>query len=244
MTGKLLAAALLPLTVAAADIYMAGDSTMATYPAARAPLTGWGQALQTFCKPGVRVYNFARSGESSKSFLNNAKMWPALIAAVKPGDFVIIQFGHNDAHKGEKNAYRHTEPDGEFQDNLKRMISEVRAKKATPVLMTQTAICRFRDGKQFNRPVEKGYIAATRKVASKTGVEFIDFNAWHAAKLNALGQEEGLKLYLNLAPGESPNFPKGRKDDCHFRDTGAQFCAAGMVECAKRQKLSVAELFR
>ena len=236
-------AAMLTLTASAADIHMAGDSTMATYPASRAPLTGWGQVLQEFCRSGVRVRNFAKSGASSKSFLNNEKMWPNLMKHVRPGDFVIIQFGHNDAHTGEKNAYRHTEPDGEFRENLKRMISEVRAKKGVPVLMTQTAICRFRDGRQYNTAVEEGYIAATRKVAKETGTDLVDLNAWSAAKLTGLGKEKSLKLYLNLAKGESPNYPDGRVDDCHFQTRGARFYAAGMIECAKKQRLPLSELF-
>lgn len=233
----------LPMLLGAADLYLAGDSTMCDYAEKRAPLTGWGTALKSLVKPGVNVTNLAMGGRSSKSFLTE-KRWDKILDSAKPGDFVIIQFGHNDAHKGAKNAYRHTEPDGEFQENLKRMISEVRAKKGVPVLMTQTAICRFRDGKQYNTPTEEGYIAATRKVAKATGTDLVDLNAWSAAKLTGLGQEKSLKLYLNLAKGESPNYPDGKVDDCHFHTRGARFYAAGMVECAKKKNLKLAKLFR
>ena len=112
LTGMLI----LPLM--AVDIYMAGDSTMADYPPEHAPQTGWGQALKLYAKDGVKVHNLARGGRSSKSFRNEGR-WATLLNQVSPGDFVFIQFAHNDAHQGEKNAYRHSDPETEYPENLR-----------------------------------------------------------------------------------------------------------------------------
>ena len=85
----------LPLLAAAADLFLAGDSTMCDYdPAVRAPQMGWGTALASLVKPGVKVSNLAVGGKSSKSFLTE-KRWDRILSSAKPGDFVIIQFGHN-----------------------------------------------------------------------------------------------------------------------------------------------------
>ena len=133
MLSVLAGALLLPLT--AVDIYLAGDSTMADYPAEHAPQTGWGQALKLYAKPGVKVHNFARGGRSSKSFRSEGR-WATLLNQVSPGDYVFIQFAHNDAHQGEKNAYRHSDPETEYPENLRQYIRDVRAKKATPIICT------------------------------------------------------------------------------------------------------------
>jgi lysophospholipase L1-like esterase len=226
----------LPCPLAGADIFLAGDSTMASYPESRRPLTGWGMKLPELCKKGVRVYNFARNGASSQSFRDS--FWQELISQVKPGDYVLIQFGHNDGFKKD------TDPDTTFQDNLHFFIRAVRSKKAVPVLLTQTVICRFRDGKAFNKDVELPFIYATRKVAAEANVELIDHNWWALKKITALGRERAAKMYMNLEKGKYPAYPAGRVDNAHFQESGALFFASGVVEIAKSQNISVAKLFR
>ena len=232
----------LPLLAAAADLYLAGDSTMCDYdPAKRAPQMGWGTALAALVKPGVKVANLAVGGKSSKSFLTE-KRWDRVLNSAKPGDFVIIQFGHNDAHRGAKNLYRRTLPEDTFRLYLKIYIAEARANKLIPVLCTKTAICRFKDGKiQDNGP---DYIAAVRQTAQETGCGFVDLNAFAHERLAAMGPAQAEKLYMCLGKGEYPLFPNGMNDRCHLRDAGAEFYAKGFVELARKQKLPVAELVR
>ena len=79
----------------AQTIFIAGDSTAATYSAKQTPMTGWGQVLQEFTKPGIKVQNRATCGRSTKSF-RDEKRWERILRDLKPGDFVMIQFGHND----------------------------------------------------------------------------------------------------------------------------------------------------
>ena len=234
----------LPLLLGAADLYLAGDSTMCDYAEKFAPMQGWGTALKSLVKPDVNVINLARGGRSSKSFLAEKGRWDKILADGKPGDFVIIQFGHNDAHKGEKNRYRFTNPDDTYRYYLKIYIAEARAKGMIPVLCTQTALCRFRpDGSVLDRePAE--YIVACREVAKETGCDFVDLNAYAREQLAAMGQQKAIKLYMTLAEGEFPNYPQGRRDRCHLRAEGAEFYAKGFVELARKQKLPIAEIFK
>lgn len=229
-----------PLMMSAADIYMIGDSTMQGYHQNRYPLTGWGAKLQDFCKKRVRVHNFGRSGSSSKSYYNG-KYWKIVLKNIKPGDFVIIQFGHNDSLRKEE---KYTDPDSTFQEYLKKYISEAREKKAIPVLMTQTMICRFKDGKVSNNAVEQRYIDASRKVAGEMNVELIDHNKWASEKLAAFGQEKAQTFYMYLKKGEYPAYPDGRSDNCHLHERGAVFYAGGAAEIAKKENLKIAKLFK
>ena len=232
----------LPLLLGAADLYLAGDSTMCDYsPEKYAPMTGWGTALKSLVKPGVNVTNLAMGGRSSKSFLTERR-WDKILSSAKPGDFVIIQFGHNDAHKGEKNRYRITDAKDTFRYYLKIYIAEARAKGLIPVLCPQTVLCRFLPDGSVK---ESGaYVVACREVAKETGCDFVDLNAYAREKLAAMGEEKALLLYMTLAEGECPNYPNGRKDVCHLRVEGAEFYAKGFVELAKKQKLPIAEIFK
>ena len=101
-------------------IHLVGDSTMASYPSTR-PVHGWGQALPQFFQPTLAIRNHAESGRSSKSFLDSGR-WEKVLAALRPGDFVIIQFGHNDAKS--QDVARYTEPRGSYRENLVRFVRE------------------------------------------------------------------------------------------------------------------------
>lgn len=234
----------LPLALAGADIFLVGDSTMAANEKSY-PLWGWGMAVQELCKDGVTVKNCAVGGRSSKSFITE-KRWEKVLAEGKKGDFVLIQFGHNDAHKGEKNLYRRTDPATTYQLYLKIYIAEARARGMIPVLCTQTMTCRFdKSGKAFNPPATNAkYVEACRKVAEETKCDLLDLNLYAMEKMNSLGPEESKKFHMYLKKGESPNFPEGRKDSCHLRVEGAKFYAQAAVELAKKQKLKLAKLFK
>ena len=235
-------AGVLTLPLLAVDVYLAGDSTMADYPAAHAPQTGWGQALKLYAKPGVKVHNFARGGRSSKSFRSEGR-WATLLNQVAPGDYVFIQFAHNDAHSGEKNAYRHSDPETEYPENLRRYIRDVKAKKANPVICTPIVWMSFRNGKINQSEYFAKYSKSARKVAAEEKADLIDLNEWSQNELTRLGGEVAKGYYMWLKPGQYPNFPKGREDSCHLQEAGAHFYAKGMIFLAKAQKLKVAGLF-
>lgn len=235
----------LPVILSAADIYMAGDSTMAHYAGKYPPLTGWGMEMQKLCKEGVAVHNRAVGGRSSKSFITE-KLWEKIMNDAKKGDFVIIQFGHNDAARGDKNLYRSTYPENTYRHYLRIYIDEARSKGLIPILCTQTLLCDFgRDGKLAkNRPMNEKYVAACREIAKETGCFFIDINACAAERLAKLTQAEAESYYMVVKKGEYPNYPDGKNDRCHLHKRGAEFYAKMFVEEAKKQQLPIAELFK
>src|SRR3954463_894378 len=120
---------------AAPLVYLAGDSTMATKPL-DLPERGWGMALHGLMKDPAMIQNHAVNGRSTRSFIEEGR-WARLVAALQPGDFVLIQFGHND--EKVENPKVGTDPKTTFRDNLRRFIRETRAKQATPILATPVA---------------------------------------------------------------------------------------------------------
>ena len=170
------------------------------------------------------------------------KRWERIRKEAKKGDYVIIQFGHNDAARGEKNLYRATDPQTTFKLYLRLYIAEARARGMIPILCTQTALCIFKNGKAVNK--RNTYINACLEIAAETKCDLIDLNAYAIQKMTAMGKKESSKLHMIFAPGENPKFPKGRNDVCHLTGAGAKFYAEALVELAKKQNLKIAELFK
>jgi pectinesterase len=199
-------------------VFLAGDSTMATQPVVPAnPGRGWGQMLPPYFLDHVRVVNHASSGQSSKSFRDKG-LWKRLLDGVKPGDFVIIQFGHNDS-KPDKG--RHTEPFGSFSDNLKRFVQEVRARKATPILATPIVRNVFNADRKTLRDTHGDYVVACRKVAKEQKVPLLDLTKKTGELLVKLGPERSKLLFNNVLPGEFTKYPDGLKDGTHLNCAGA-----------------------
>lgn len=139
VSGLLLCASFVT-SAAPLRVFIAGDSTSATYPEWRRPMTGWGQVLGTFFDENVEVVNRAVNGRSTKSYIDEGRL-DALAAELRRGDVLLVQFGHND-EKLEDPA-RYTDPRVEFRDNLRRMLAVARAAGAEPVLVTPVARRRF-----------------------------------------------------------------------------------------------------
>ena len=233
----LILASTLLLPLMAVDIYLAGDSTMADYPAKNAPMTGWGQVLRRYAGDGVKVHNLACPGKSTRSFRNEGR-WTGLLNQVSPGDYVFIQFGHNDANP--KNPVK---SDSEYRDILRGFIRDVKAKKATPVVCTSIVWMSYRNGKISQSEYFGKYSEAARKVAAEEKADLIDLNEWSKNELTKVGAEKAKDYYMILEAGKYPFFPKGARDTCHLQENGAHFYAKGMISLAKAQKLKVAELF-
>lgn len=219
-------------------IYLAGDSTMAEKQPDKRPETGWGEALQKhFPIKKVRIENHAQNGRSTKSFIAEGR-WQVIVDKLKRGDYVFIQFGHNDESKDKGDRYT---PPAEFRQNLIRFITEVRAKKAIPVLLTPVMRRRFdNDGKFFDTHGE--YPDLVRAVATEQKVALIDMHRKSEKVITQYGVEGSRKLFLQLKPGENPNYPKGVEDNTHFSPLGAGIMAGLAVEGIREQKLGVAKL--
>ena len=228
-------------SLAAADIYMAGDSTMQTYRGNYAPQQGWGQRMQELVKDGVKVNNRSIGGRSTKNFKAEGR-WANLIREVKKGDFVIIQFGHNDGTKDKPERY--TDPKTEYKDNMRGFVEDVRKAGGIPVIATSIPFGIYlENGSLKPAGFLNPYLQSARDVAAETKCDLVDLYAYADRELNAAGEKKGTQLYLVLNPGEYPNFPEGKSDRCHICFRGALFYAKAFVLIAKQNKLPIAELF-
>ena len=218
-------------------VFVAGDSTAAEKRADRRPETGWAESLQSYFDPDdVRVVNLARNGRSTRTFIEEGR-WASLLEEVRPGDFVLIQFGHND--QSESKPDRYTPPDG-FQANLRRFVQDVRALEATPVLMTPVVRRRFDEGGQFY-DVHGVYPDLARAVAEETGTPLVDMHRASEAVLQEVGEEGSKALFMLLAPGEHPNYPGGLDDNTHFSPRGAAVVARLAADGLRDAGLPLAE---
>lgn len=218
-------------------IYLAGDSTMAQKLPEKRPETGWGEALQKFFKEDkVRIENHAQNGRSTRTFITE-KRWQAIIDRLKKGDYVFIQFGHNDESREKVDRYT---PPEDYRRNLMKFLNEVREKKAIPVLLTPVMRRRFDDkGNFFDTHGE--YPDIVRTVAAENKVVLIDMHRQSEKVIKRYGVEASKKLFLQLAPGENPNYPKGIEDSTHFSPLGAGVMAGLVVDAIREQKLALAK---
>ena len=201
-------------------IFLAGDSTIAIKDIKVYPETGWGMPFVYFWDSSVTVVNRARNGRSTKTFLSEG-LWKSIMDETTEGDFIIIQFGHNDAAVDKKERY--ATPDT-FKMNLTRFIQETREKKATPILLTPVSRRKFdKDGKAVE--THKEYAALTKEVAIEQNALFIDLDEKSRALYQQFGEEKSKLLFLQLQAGEHPNYPDGRNDNTHFSELGARLIA-------------------
>lgn len=197
-------------------LFIAGDSTAASYPQLRLPMAGWGQMIGRYFTDSVKVVNEARNGRSSKSFIDEGYL-NRIVDVIQEGDYLLIQFGHNDQ---KQESERRTEPFGTYQMYLKKYIDAARSAGATPVLITPVQR-RHYDNKGNYVPSHGDYPEAVRQLARQEGVACIDLCALSEEKLVLLGPDGSKSLFVWLQPGEHPNYPNGSEDDTHFNERGA-----------------------
>jgi acetyl esterase/lipase/lysophospholipase L1-like esterase len=199
-------------------VYLIGDSTMCDYEANRAPLTGWGMPFKNFFDSTVIIDNRAKGGRSTRTFLSENR-WQPIADSLQEGDYVFMQFGHNDEAKEEKYRDRYT-PVPEYKANLVKFITETRAKRGFPVLVTPVSRMRFVNG--IAQETHADYTAACYEVSKQYHVPLIDLD-WKSRDLfNLLGEQSTKQLFMQLAPGENPSYPEGQKDNTHFNEYGAR----------------------
>lgn len=217
-------------------VWLIGDSTMANKEVKAFPETGWGMPFTYFFDSTVIVDNRAKNGRSTKSFIEET-LWQPVVDNLKEGDYVLIQFGHNDEVK-EKTG-RYTTP-GEFRANLFRYISETKAKKANPVLITPVARRKFNvAGKIVETHLE--YSEIVRSLAKEKNIPLIDLDRKSQELLQQFGPETSKWLFNHLDPNEHPNYPQGRSDDTHFSELGARKVAEIVLVEIKNLQLELAE---
>ncbi len=242
-------AALLLLTAATPDktttIFVIGDSTAAQKDLSKGKLErGWGMALQAYFDDNIIVDNHAVNGRSSLSFINEGR-WDKVLEKMKPGDYVIIQFGHND-EKAPKD--RHTDPGSTFDYNLAKYVRETREHGGIPVLMNcvvrrnflvkapevaDDELLRnttFKDGVKMVEgdsliDTHGLYRVAPRDVARRMNCLFVDANQITHDLEQSLGREGSKKLHMWYLPDTEPTEPKGKQDNTHYNIYGAHVVA-------------------
>ena len=224
-------------------IFIIGDSTAAKKDLSKgSPERGWGMALQCyFDEAFIRVDNHAVNGRSSKSFIGEGR-WKQVLDKLQPGDYVVIQFGHNDEKPGET---RHTDPGSTFDYTLAKYVRETREKGGIPVLMNPVVRRNFAKKQVSSAGVDESlrnttfkdganvqegdslvdthglYAVAPRDVAQRMNCLFVDANKITHDLEQSLGVEKSKKLHMWYKPGEHPALPKGRQDNTHYNIYGA-----------------------
>jgi len=201
-------------------IFLAGDSTMSIKAEKNFPETGWGMPFIHFWNENLMVVNKAKNGRSTKTFLSEG-LWKQIMDEATAGDYVFIQFGHNDEVKSKVNSY--TTPE-EFTSNLRKYIGDAREKKMIPVLMTPVARRKF-DAAGKIEQTHQEYSALVLKVAAEEKLLFIDLDAQSMQLYQQFGVENSKLLFCQLKPGEHPNYPDGKDDNTHFNELGARLIA-------------------
>ena len=200
-------------------IFLAGDSTIAIKETKAYPETGWGMPFVQFWDSTVRVVNKAKNGRSTKSFMQEG-LWKSITDEATEGDYVLIQFGHNDEVPTKKTYTT----EKEFEINLVQYVQDSRKKKAIPVLLTPVARRKF-DSTGHIVGTHDVYAQIVRDVAKKENVPLIDLDKKGQQLYQKLGVEASKLLFNYLEPGEHPNYPDGKKDDTHFSELGARLIA-------------------
>ena len=233
------------------QLYMAGDSIMTEYKSDMFPQYGWGQALKVFMKDPSALHNFARSGWSARRFRESGRWEKNIASQLKPGDWVIVSFGHNDMNKKRnkppKNDYSTID---EYKAFLKGFAADAKEKGANIAFATSIAHSSGFGEKDGVMSVDGGatglgpYVAAMHEVAAELDAPLLDLNRYAAENLPKMGLEKAKALYMTIKPGEYANYPDGKNDPAHIRDAGAFFYAKGAVEMACAKNLTLAAMFK
>jgi lysophospholipase L1-like esterase len=203
-------------------LFLVGDSTMADKVNPNEnPEHGWGQILPTLLTNKITIQNHATNGRSSKSFRTEGR-WDKVHNQLKKGDYVIIQFGHND--QKIEDSIRYTNPATQYRSNLERYVKETREKGAIPILMTSIVRRNFNE-KGVLIDTHNLYPIVVRMVAKDLDVPFVDLQQATEEIVLAYGPEKSKKLYLHFEPKEVNYYPDGKHDDTHLSKLGATLTA-------------------
>ncbi len=191
-----------------------------------------------FFDSSVVIDNRVRGGRSTRTFLSENR-WQPITDSLQEGDYVFMQFGHNDEAKEPQYAARYT-PVPDYKTNLVKFITETRAKKATPVIVTPVTRMKFdKDGRQQETHIE--YTAACYEIATQYNVPLIDLDKKSRELLQQFGADNAKVLFMQLDPGEHPNYPEGQKDNTHFNEFGARKIAELVLSGIKDLHLELAD---
>lgn len=222
-------------------IYTIGDSTMANKPSPNEnPERGWVQMLRPFFNENVIIKNHAVNGRSTRSF-RDLKHWQPVLDSLKPGNYLFIQFGHNDGK--ETDPTRYTNPQTSYRYNLIRYVEEAKSKGAIPILFSSIARRKFNE-QGVLLDSHGNYTLQARLVAQEMNVPFFDMQYLTELLEESYGLEESKKLHLHFAPNENAYIPKGIDDNTHLSVLGATEICKTFVRELRKQNHPLAKHLR
>ena len=216
-------------------LFLIGDSTMADKPLIGTAERGWGQVFPLFFDRGIVVENHARNGRSTKSFIAEGR-WQAVLDKLSQGDYVFIQFGHNDAKKEDTSRYAEAHTD--YKRNLSQFVNDARAKGATPILLTPVSRRQFDDHGGLV-DTHGDYPMVVRELAAEQRVPLIDVHQTSMQLIRSLGPEDSKKEFVWIKPELYTANRAGRQDNTHFNESGALKIARLVVDGMKKLNLSL-----
>ncbi|KAA2239835.1 rhamnogalacturonan acetylesterase [Chitinophaga agrisoli] len=219
-------------------VWLIGDSTVCDQPLDRSPVTGWGTPFAGFFDSSVAVINKARGGRSTRTFISEGR-WQEVADSLQEGDYVLIQFGHNDEAKEPRYRDRYT-PVPDYKNNLARFIREARGKKAQPVLITPVTRLSF-DSTGHVKETHREYSAAVWEIGRQYNVPVIDLDTKSRQLADYFGPKYAKVLYMQVDSLENPHYPAGRKDNTHFNEYGARRIAELVLAAIRERKMELAE---
>ncbi len=181
-----------------------------------------------FLKPEIVVANYAESGESLLSFKGEKRL-QKILSLIKPGDFLFVEFAHNDQKPGGS----HVDPFTTYRDELKYFISEARNRGANPVMVTSMHRRRFDETGKIINTLED-YPEAMRQTAKEENVPLVDLNAMSKVLYETLGPENSKKAFVHYPANSFPGQANALADDTHFNSYGAYELAKCVVESIRR----------
>lgn len=221
-------------------VFLIGDSTMADKPLDENPERGWGQIFPQYFTNEISIQNHAVNGRSTKSFIKEGR-WDTVMSRLKKGDYVLIQFGHNDSKLEDsiRSAPAHTL----YKDNLIRFINDVRSKSANPILITPVMRRKFDEKGKF---VDQhgDYPSVVKEVAAMMKVPLIDLHQMSEKLIVEHGVEGSRKLFLNIPTNHFKNYKGKEEDNTHFSLYGASSMASLVCDAINKQQLGLATFLK
>ncbi|WP_274651365.1 rhamnogalacturonan acetylesterase [Paenibacillus humicola] len=211
-------------------VFLAGDSTVQTYSREHAPQAGWGQFIGRYFTDGVRFDNRAIGGRSSKTFITEGRL-DALAETMKPGDWLLVQMGHNDATASRPERY--TDPHTDYKRYLAEYAAAARARGATPVFVTPVGRLHYEDGSFQNDFA--AYCCAMKEVAERENAPLIDLMALSLAYYTSVGYAEAESFFMIVVNGT---------DRTHFTEKGADVIAGLVADGVKGLNIDLSRFVR
>lgn len=199
-------------------IYWAGDSTVQYNNIMTYPQTGIGQVFNLFVKSDVRIENHAKNGRSTRDFIDESRL-AVIYDRITEGDFLFIQFAHNDEKK--ENPARYTEPFSDYMINLEKFVNVARNKKAYPVLITPVERRCFIDEKTLGPGGHGDYVKAMKQTAENLDVALVDLYSMSRAEMTRVGEQATKNWYMHIPEGIYPYHMEGLADNTHLKYAGA-----------------------